>query len=33
LRHRRAMLISINFPVAAKHVRYFPLRPIHRSGA
>jgi hypothetical protein len=33
LRHRRAMLISINFPVAAKHVRYFPLWPIHRSGA
>jgi hypothetical protein len=27
--HRRAMIVSIGFSVAAKHVRYFPLRPIH----
>jgi len=32
-RHRRAILVSIGFPIAAEHVRYFPRRPIHRSGA
>jgi hypothetical protein len=30
-RQRRAMLVSTGFSVAVKHVRYFPLRPIHRS--
>ena len=33
LRHRRAMVFSISFSIAAEYVRYFPLRPIHRAGA
>jgi hypothetical protein len=28
LRHRRAIFLSIGFPIAAKHVRHFPRRPI-----
>ena len=32
-RHRRAMLLSISFSVAAEHVRHFQLRTIHGPGA
>ena len=32
-RHRRAMLLSISFSVAAKHVRYFQFWTIHGPGA
>jgi hypothetical protein len=28
-RHGRAMLVSIDFAVAAEDIRHFPLRPIH----
>jgi hypothetical protein len=28
-RHRRAMLLSISFSIAAKHVRHFQLGAIH----
>jgi hypothetical protein len=31
-RHRRAMLLSISFSVAAEHVRHFQLRTIHGPG-
>ena len=32
-RHRRAMLLSIGFSVAAEHVRHFQLRTVHGPGA
>jgi len=31
--HRRAMLLSIGFPVAAEHIRHFQLRAIHEPVA
>jgi hypothetical protein len=32
-RHRRAMLVSISFPVAAEYIRHFQLRAIHEFAA
>jgi hypothetical protein len=32
-RHRRAMLLSIGFPVAAEHVRHFQLRTVHPASS
>jgi hypothetical protein len=31
LGQRRAMIVAVSFPVAAEHVRHFPLRPIHKT--
>jgi hypothetical protein len=25
------MIVSVSFPIAAEHVRHFPLRPIHKT--